>query len=138
MFNNNDLNKKVIDIKTDQPSRAPGNADNRGSAFSAVVAVELASGLYDNQNAVTVPSDILHAEDDEINGSPVPDSVKYDNKVQIEPKELEEDENEQQTMTMQGDKLAKAEQSNPKKNTPIPAPKVPSAVVGESYTSQYL
>ena len=140
MFTGNDLNKKVINIKTEQPSKAPGNSDNRAGSFFVDVAVELTNGLYDNQGAVTVPSDILKVEDDDMSfGSPVPDSVKYDNKVQIKPIKPEENEEQQQTMTQQGDSLKKSNLSNPVKNTKIPSKSVtPSPAVNESYTSQYM
>ena len=139
LFKDNDLNKKVINIKTEMPSRAPGNEDNRGASFFADVAVELANGLYDNKNAVTVPVSILQVHDDGINRSPVPDSQKYDNKVQIDPVEPEENEEQQQTMTQQGDTLKKTNLSNPVKNTKIPSKSAtPSPAVNESYTSQYM
>ena len=139
LFKDNDLNKKVINIKTEMPSRAPGNEDNRGASFFADVAVELANGLYDNKNAVTVPVSIIQVHDDGINRSPVPDSQKYDNKVQIDPVEPEENEEQQQTMTQQGDSLKKSNISNPRQNTKIPSsPATPSPAVKESYTSQYL
>ena len=139
LFKDNDLNKKVINIKTEMPSRAPGNEDNRGASFFADVAVELANGLYDNKNAVTVPVSILQVHDDGINRSPVPDSQKYDNKVQIDPVEPEENEEQQQTMTQQGDSLKKSNLSNPRQNTKIPSkPATPSPAVKESYTSQYM
>jgi len=139
LFKDNDLNKKVINIKTEMPSRAPGNEDNRGASYFADVAVELANGLYDNKNAVTIPVSILQVHDDGINRSPVPDSQKYDNKVQIDPVEAEENEEQQQTMTQQGDSLKKSNLSNPRQNTKIPSkPAKPSPAVKESYTSQYL
>jgi hypothetical protein len=139
LFKDNDLNKKVINIKTEMPSRAPGNEDNRGASFFADVAVELANGLYDNKNAVTVPVSILQVHDDGINRSPVPDSQKYDNKVQIDPVEPEENEEQQQTMTQQGDSLKKSNLSTATKNTKIPSkPTTPSPAVKESYTSQYM
>jgi len=139
LFKDNDLNKKVINIKTEMPSRAPGNEDNRGASYFADVAVELANGLYDNKNAVTIPVSILQVHDDGINRSPVPDSQKYDNKVQIDPVEAEENEEQQQTMTQQGDSLKKSNLSNPRQNTKIPSkPATPSPAVKESYTSQYL
>jgi hypothetical protein len=140
MFTGNDLNKKVINIKTDNGSRAPANADNRADSFFVDVAVELTNGLYDNQNAVTVPSDILKVEEEDISfGSPVPDSVKYDNKVQIDPVKPEENEEQQQTMTQQGDSLKKTNLSNASKNTKIPSKSAtPSPAVNESYTSQYM
>ena len=140
MFTGNDLNKKVINIKTDNGSRAPGNEDNRAGSFFVDVAVELTNGLYDNQGAVTVPSDILKVEEEDISfGSPVPDSVKYDNKVQIKPIKPEENEEQQQTMTQQGDTLKKSNLSNARKNTKIPSKSAtPSPAVNESYTSQYM
>jgi hypothetical protein len=139
LFKDNDLNKKVINIKTEMPSRAPGNEDNRGASFFADVAVELANGLYDNKNAVTVPVSILQVHDDGINRSPVPDSQRYDNKVQIDPVEPEENEEQQQTMTQQGDSLKKSNLSTATKNTKIPSkPATTSPAVKESYTSQYM
>lgn len=139
LFKDNDLNKKVINIKTEMPSRAPGNEDNRGASYFADVAVELANGLYDNKNAVTVPVSILQVHDDGINRSPVPDSQKYDNKVQIDPVEPEENEEQQQTMTQQGDSLKKSNLSTATKNTKIPSkPATSSPAVNESYTSQYM
>lgn len=143
MFKDSDLNKKVINIKTEYPSSAPGNEDNRGTSFIATVAIELTNGLYDNENAVAVPMEILVADDGghgaDFGSAPVPDSVKYDNKVQIEPVEAEENEEQQQTMTQQGDSLKKSERSLAKKNTKIPSkPATPSPAVNESYTAQYM
>jgi hypothetical protein len=143
MFKDTDLNKKVINIKTKYPSSAPGNEDNRGNCFIATVAIELTNGLYDNQNSVAVPMGILVADDGghgaDFGSAPVPDSVKYDNKVQIDPVEAEENEEQQQTMTQQGDSLKKSERSLAKKNTKIPSkPATPSPAVNESYTSQYM
>lgn len=139
----NDLNKKVINIKTDEPSRAPGNEDNRGSAFHATVAAELATGLYDNQNAVTIPLDLLKADtggmDNEFGKSPVPDSVRYKNKVNIKPEEVnpEDEETKYTRMTQQGDTLKPTEIYLPKQNTSIPSsPATPSQSVGN--TSQYM
>ena len=143
IFKDIDLNKKVINIKTEYPSSAPGNEDNRGSSFIATVAVELTNGLYDNENSVSVPMSILVADDGghgaDFGSAPVPDSVKYDNKVQIDPVEAEENEEQQQTMTQQGDSLKKSERSLAKKNTKIPSkPATPSPAVNENYTAQYM
>lgn len=78
MFTDNDLNKKVINIKTDMPSRAPGNEDNRAGNYTADVAIELATGLYDNKNAVSIPVDCLQVNaggaEADFGGAPVPDS----------------------------------------------------------------
>ena len=77
--------------------------------------------------------------DNGINRNTVPDSVKYDNKVQIDPIEAEENEEQQQTMTQQGDSLKKTNLSNARKNTKIPSKSAtPSPAVNESYTSQYM
>jgi hypothetical protein len=135
-----DKNYYIVNIQTDMPSRAPGNADNRAAAYSVTVARELANGRYDNQGKVTLPSDVLERIDTGINRHPVPDSDRYDNKVQIEPKEVgEEDEIEITRMTQQGDSLKKTEISNPVQNTKIPSsPATSSPAVKESYTSQYM
>jgi len=139
IFTNNDLNKKVINIKTQYPSSAPGNEDNRGSNFHVVVAIELANGLYDNQGAVTVPVDILSVIDNGVNRSPVPDSVRYNNKVKIKPELPEENEEQQQTMTQQGDTLKRSQLTTPLQNIKIPSsPATPSPAVNENYTAQYM
>ena len=148
MFKDSDLNKKVINIKTHYPSTAPGNEDNRGDSFIATVAVELTNGLYDNQNSVAIPMDCLVAStggaDEEFGKAPVPDSVKYKNKVQIEPKEIDEEDKvdgsgtNYQRMTQQGDAMKPSEVNLPTQNTKIPtAAGTKSGQVG-NYTSQYM
>ena len=139
-----DLNKKVINIKTEYPSRAPGNEDNRGDSFVATVAVELTNGLYDNQNAVAIPLDLLKADtaghDNDFGKAPVPDSVKYDNKVKIKPEEVDEEDEIEITRKTQQDfdgNLKSTEVYLAKGNTKIPsAPATPSQSVGN--TSQYM
>ena len=134
-----DGNYVIKNITTEYPSRAPGNEDNRGNYFYVTVARELANGLTDQQGKVTVTSDMLEPIDLGINRHPVPDSQKYDNKVQIDPKEPEENEEQQQTMTQQGNSLKKTEMSNPTQNTKIPSsPATKSPAVNENYTSQYM
>ena len=136
-----DSNYVIKNITTEYPSRAPGNEDNRGDYFYVVVARELANGLTDQQGKVTVTSDMLEPIDLGINRHPVPDSQKYDNKVQIDPKEVdEEDEIEITRMTQQGEgNLKKTEVSLPTQNTKIPSsPATKSPAVKENYTSQYM
>ena len=129
----------VVNIQTKMPSTAPGNADNRGTEFVATVARMIDSGRYDNQNKISLPLNCLKKVDNGINRNAVPDSIKYDNKVQIDPEEAEENEQQQQTMTQQGDKLKKTNLSNARSNTKIPSkPATPSPAVNESYTSQYM
>ena len=134
-----DKNYYIVNVKTDALTPGPGNSDNRGTTFYVDVALELANGRYDNQGKVTVPSDILERIDTGINRHPVPDSDRYDNKVQIDPVEAEENEEQQQTMTQQGDSLKKSEISNPRQNTKIPSsPATKSPAVKESYTANYM
>jgi len=134
-----DKNYYIVNVKTDALTPGPGNSDNRGTTFYVDVALELANGRYDNQGKVTVPSDILERIDTGINRHPVPDSDRYDNKVQIDPVEAEENEEQQQTMTQQGDSLKKSVISNPKQNTKIPSsPATKSPAVKESYTANYM
>lgn len=145
LFNDSGLNKKVINIKTDMPSRAPGNEDNRGGSFTAIVAKEEAPGLYDNQNSVAVPLDLLvhntEGHDEDFGSSPVPNEVKGDNKVQIEPKEVkqEDEQTELTRMTQQGDSLKPTEIYLPKQNTKIPAGgSVSKPNQAGTYTTQYM
>ncbi len=80
----------------------------------------------------------IEAEDN--NRTPTDPDTVYDNKVQIDPKEVdEEDEIETTRMTQQGDSVKKSELSNPRQNTKIPSsPATPSPAVNESYTSNYM
>ncbi len=134
-----DKNYYIVNVKTDALTPGPGNSDNRGAYYYVDVAMELANGRYDNQGKVTVPSDMLERIDTGINRHPVPDSDRYDNKVQIDPVEAEENEEQQQTMTQQGDSLKKTNLSNPRQNTKIPSkPATSSPAVNESYTSRYM
>ena len=82
---------------------------------------------------------MLEPIDADINRTPVDPDTVYDNKVQIDPKEAEENEEQQQTMTQQGDSLKKTNLSNARQNTKIPSsPATKSPAVNESYTSQYI
>jgi len=144
---NSDDNYYIVNIKTSVGTQGPGNNDNRGDNFNVEVARELANGRYDNQGKVTVPYDILDRIDTGINRHPVPKSQKYDNKVQIDPKEVDEEEylknnNENLTnprVTQQGNSIKGSELKLASKNTRIPSkPATPSPAVKESYTSQYM
>lgn len=130
----------IVGMNTKMPSSAPGNADNRGLEFVAIVAELLNSGLHNPNTEVALPSNCLMSpEEDEEFGHKVPDSWKYNNKVQIDPIEAEENEEQQQTMTQQGDSLKKTNLSNARKNTKIPSKSAtPSPAVNENYTSQYM
>ena len=129
----------ITNVQTEYPSRQPGNDDNRGNFFYVTVAKELANGLHDEAGQVTLASDMLEPIELGINRHPVDPDTKYDNKVQIDPKEVsEEDEIEITRMTQQGDSLKKSELSNPTQDTKIPSsPASPNPAVG-NYTSQYM
>ena len=129
----------ITNIQTQYPSRQPGNDDNRGNFFYVTVAKELANGLHDEKGQVTLTSDMLEPIDLGINRHPVDPDTVYDNKVQIEPREVgEEDEVEITRMTQQGDSLKKSELSNPTQNTVIPSsPATPDQSVG-NYAAQYM
>jgi len=133
-------NYLVKNITTEYPSSAPGNDDNRGNFFFITVAKELANGRTDQSGQVTVTSDMLEPIDTGINRHPIDPDTVYDNKVQIDPKEVdEEDEIEITRMTQQGDSVKKTELSNPTQNTKIPSsPATKSPAVNENYTSQYM
>ena len=130
---------KVVNIVTKMPSAAPGNADNRGTEFVATIARMTDGARYDNQGKVSLPLNCLKKVDNGINRSGVPEDAEYDNNVQIGPVKAEENEEQQQTMTQQGDSLKKSNLSTAAKNTKIPSkPATSSPAVNESYTSQYM
>jgi hypothetical protein len=138
-FFDSDSNYIAVYIKTSTNAPVPGNNDNRGDEFTVEVARQTAPGRYDNQGKVTVSGDLLEVIDYGVNQKPVDPKTRGDNKVQIDPVEPEENEEQQQTMTQQGDSLKKSNISNPRQNTSIPSkPATPSPAVKESYTSQYL
>ena len=135
-----DGNYYITNIKTEFPSKAPGNSDNRGNFFYVTVAKELANGLHDEAGQVTLTSDMVEPIDLGINRHPVDPDTVYDNKVKIDPREIdEEDKIEITRMTQQGDSLKPTELDNPTQNTAIPSsPATPSPAVNESYTSNYM
>jgi len=142
-----DSNYYIVNIKTSVGTQGPGNNDNRGDNYTVEVARELANGRYDNQGKVTLPYDILDRIDTGINRHPVPDSQRYDNKVQIDPKEVDEEEyvknnNANLTnprVTQQGNSIKGSELKLASKNTKIPSsPATASPAIGENYTAQYM
>ena len=136
-----DKNYYVVNIKTATGTPGPGNNDNRGDAFVAEIAKEMGNGRYDNQGKVALSTNLLDRIDNGVNRHPVPDSDKYDNKVQINPREVgEEDEIAITRMTQQGDTLKRTNDKLASQNTKIPsAPATPSPAVNrESYTSKYM
>ena len=135
-----DSNYIITNVVNKYPSRQPGNDDNRQNFFYITVAREIAPGLHDEKGQVTLTSDMLDTIDLGINRHPVDPKTRGDNKVQIDPREVgEEDEIEITRMTQQGDSLKKTNLTNAMKNTKIPSsPATPSPAVKENYTSQYM
>jgi hypothetical protein len=138
-----DKNYRVVNIKTSQATPGPGNNLNRGDDFTVEVALEMGGGRYDMQGKVSLNADLIKKVEspDEMFDSPkIPDSDRYDNKVQIDPKDVsEEDEVEITRVTQQGDSLKRSNLELPKQNTKIPSKSAtPSPAVNESYTAQYM
>jgi hypothetical protein len=104
-FFDSDSNYIAVNIKTSTNAPVPGNNDNRGDEFTVEVARQTAPGRYENQGKVTVSGDLLEVIDYGVNQKPVDPKTRGDNKVQIDPVEPEENEEQQQTMTQQGDSL---------------------------------
>ncbi|NBO99779.1 MAG: hypothetical protein EBU90_06585 [Proteobacteria bacterium] len=81
------LNLRVKNVKSIMPATmGAGNTDYNGYSFSIEVVPEIAPGRYDINKTVVVPADLLVHQNDGVNLPPIPDNMKYDNKVQIEPK----------------------------------------------------
>ena len=127
-FGANDLNKRVINIKTGYPSSSPNNDDNRGSCFTVEVAAETAPGRYDKENKISVPSDILTVvKQDGANLVSIPDSMYKKERRNLKPVAPEENEEVPnnpylQTMLSQdGDKLTRGDRALLNKNITIPS-----------------
>lgn len=139
------LNLRVSAIKAVYPSSyKPGNIQNEAESFLVDIVLESAPGLY--YSFVTVPAHVLERVDTGINLAPVPDSLKYDDKVQIEPTELSNTSTNtyqsparQTTTTDRGDqKDSKTVLSNPDKNIRIPSKPAEKERDPASYTYRYL
>lgn len=88
---NSGLNLRVRNVKSAMPAvMGAGNPDDYGYSFSVEIVPEIAPGTYDVNKAVTVPAILVAHLNDGVNLPPVPDKLKYDNKVQIKPKPVEE------------------------------------------------
>jgi len=142
-----DKNYRVVNVKTSQATgggAGPADNANRGDSFTVEVAMETGGGRYDMQGKVTLNADILtkvKSENGMFDSPKVPDSDRYDNKEQIKPRELsDEDEIEYTRQTSQGmlgDKAKDTDLSLATANTKLPSPGVTtSQSVGD--TSKYM
>lgn len=126
-FMKTDKNIRVADIKTMFPSRAPGDSVNRANSFSVELAIELAPGLLDLNNKISVPGDLVVADNDYINLPKVPDSVKKKEKINHKPVAPEEAEESpfnpymQTLMAQDGGKVSRTDSKLLNKNVTIPS-----------------
>tara|TARA_A100001515_G_scaffold45126_1_gene35418 strand:+ start:608 stop:1198 length:591 start_codon:yes stop_codon:yes gene_type:complete len=135
-----DGNYRVVNIKTSQATPAPGNSANRGDSFTVEVALDTGGGRYDMQGKVALSADLLVKVDSSngmVDSGNIPDSARYKNKVNIKPRETnEEDEVEITRVTSKGnlgDKATPTELSLPTSNTKIPSsPATSSPAVGDT------
>lgn len=122
-----DKNIRVVDVKPMFPSHGTGNDQNRGTAFTAEIAIEMAPGYFDLQNKVTVPVDILQVDNEYIN-LPKTDQFKKKEKINHKPVSPEEDEETavnnpylQTMMSQDGTSLRRTETKLLNKNVRIPS-----------------
>lgn len=122
-----DKNIRVVDVKPMFPSHATGNDQNRGNGFSVELAIELAPGLFDLQNKVTVPSDLVVAVNTYSNLPDVPQSMRKKEKINHKPTPPEEDNESpynpylQTLMSQDGSTLRRTETKLLNKNVVIPS-----------------
>ena len=113
------LNIRVTGIKNEYPSYYAANpTQSTGSGMFLDVALDSGGGKY--THLCTVPACLVEPISDGVNLSPIPDKWKRANEVQIEPKELEQDEEHITRQTDRGDaNLSKTELALPDKNVKI-------------------
>jgi hypothetical protein len=119
-------NIRCVDVKPMFPSHATGNDQNRGNGFSVEVAFELAPGLFNLQNKVTVPGDLVEPDNDYIN---LPKADQFTKKEKINHKPVAPEEAEespynpylQTLMSQDGDKLRRTETKLNNVNVTIPS-----------------
>lgn len=122
-----DKNIRVVDVKPMFPSHATGNDQNRGNGFSVELAIELAPGLFDLQNKVTVPSDLVIAVNTYSNLPDIPQSMRKKEKINHKPTPPEEDNESpynpylQTLMSQDGSTLRRTETKLLNKNVVIPS-----------------
>jgi hypothetical protein len=122
-----DKNIRVVDVKPMFPSHATGNDQNRGNGFSVELAIELAPGLFDLQNKVTVPSDLVVAVNTYSNLPDIPQSMRKKEKINHKPTPPEEDNESpynpylQTLMSQDGSTLRRTETKLLNKNVVIPS-----------------
>jgi hypothetical protein len=143
-FMKTDKPLRVVDIVTSKLTPGPGNSDNRGAKFSVVLATELAPGSFDLQNKVTVPGDLLIADNPYPNLPPIANSLRKKEKINLKPVKPEEDEevvNAPYDQTLQsqiGDTVKRGDRSLGNVNVKIPSKSVKTPMTAGSYTKMYV
>ena len=142
-------NLRITNVKNKYPTAMGGdNTDYKGMEFYVDIAAEMSPGKFGP--SYTVPADVLEVIDTTPNLTPIPNKFKYDNKIQIKPKE-HKDENEevpfytpdgQNKKAYVGNKLQKTDHKLLNKNVTIPSPanKMRKDIAGEqpNYTAVYM
>lgn len=149
-YASSDLPVRVSNIKNHYPSAQPGNDDNMIGIVTLDLSQEVSPGKF--HEYVTCPPDCVEVIDVYPNLTPVAGSIKYDNKEQIKPIEVdkyEEDEQEivknQTRKTSQSPAIGSATSPSDLtlKNTQITIPHGSKANIEDqggkkSYTSIYM
>ena len=127
-FHDSDLNLRVSAIKAVRPTMHSGDVQNEAEEFIVDVTQEIAPGLY--REFLTIPARLLQHIDTYPNLAPIPGSLKRNNKSNIDPKLInQEEENKlmsspfrQTTTSDLGDKKdSKGDRTLNNSNTQIPS-----------------
>jgi len=145
-----DLNLFITAIKTEYPSNYTASELNRGGCFYVEIAPELAPGLLDRQNKITVCSTLVVPDNQYPNLPRIPNSLRRKERINMKPIPVDAYEENEETInsphnqtckTQQGDKLKWTEKELPTKNTVIPSHSAKDPVIkpiSESYINKYM
>lgn len=124
------MNLRVVSIKNEYPSRAPGNEFNTNGTVVIDVGLDYGGGRF--YNVVTVPSDVLTRLDYGINYAPLPQAITRPNQITLKPEVVKIDdgtETYRQTRTADQDGKDKdVEAELDDENVKIPASSAKSSV----------
>lgn len=111
-------NLRVINVKPQFPSSAPGNENNRGNVFSVELAFEVAPGMVDLQNKFTVPGDLVANQDFYPNLPDINDDIRKQEKIDQKPVPVEDNE---ETTDIYVQTMMVGDRKLPTKNVKIPS-----------------
>jgi len=118
-----EMNLRVVAVKNEYPSRAPGNEFNMNGQTVLDIAIDYGGGRY--YNAITVPCDLMQRLDYGVNYAPLPAALKRDNMITLKPEPVVMDADSEiykrTRMTDQGGKMKDADDVLANKNEKIPA-----------------